>query len=163
MTFDTILRAVAEFSTAHVTVTGGEPLAQRPCRSLLELLCNAGHTVSLETSGAIDISDIDSRVRVVMDLKTPGSGECDKNRYENIAHLKKTDEVKFVIRDRADFTWSRDMVDTHKLATRCDVLFSPVYNALPPRMLAEWVLADRLPVRVQIQLHKILWGEERGR
>jgi len=163
MTLDAILHDVEGFTTNHVTVTGGEPLAQRPCRSLLRRLCDAGYAVSLETSGAVDITDVDQRVRIVMDLKTPASGEMEKNRYENIAQLKSSDEVKFVIRDRADYEWSRDVLRQHELPARCDVLFSPVYGVLPPRTLAEWVLADRLPVRVQIQLHKLLWGEARGR
>jgi len=163
MALDDILQRVAGFATPRVTVTGGEPLAQRACRALLARLCDAGYDVSLETSGAVDIANIDPRVRVVMDLKTPASGEATKNRYENIARLKGADEVKFVICDRADYEWSRGKLQEYALATHCEVLFSPAHGVLSPRTLADWVLADRLPVRVQIQLHKLLWGEERGR
>jgi 7-carboxy-7-deazaguanine synthase len=162
MTRAEILEQVRAHKTHHVTVTGGEPLAQRPCRLLLARLCEAGYEVSLETSGAVDIADIDQRVSVVMDFKTPGSGEEAKNRYDNVAHLKPADQVKFVIGDRHDYEWSRVKLTEYSLATRCEVLFSPVYGTLAPRELADWVLADRLPVRVQIQLHKLLWGETRG-
>jgi len=158
-----VVQQVATYGARYVTVTGGEPLAQRPCRPLLRQLCDSGFDVSLETSGAVEIADIDPRVRIVMDLKTPGSGEAAKNRFANIAHLKRTDEVKFVISDRADYEWSRDMLHEQSLPDRCEILFSPAYGELEPRMLADWVLADRLQVRVQIQLHKLLWGEERAR
>jgi 7-carboxy-7-deazaguanine synthase len=163
MNLDYILACVAAHGARYVTVTGGEPLAQRPCRELLARLCEAGYEVSLETSGALDIADIDPRVSVVMDLKTPSSGEEAKNRYDNVALLRAHDQVKFVIGDRGDYEWSRAKLAEHGLAARCEVLFSPVYGQLEPRTLAEWVLADRLPVRVQVQLHKLLWGEERGR
>jgi len=163
MSLDEIAAAVAQYTPRFVTVTGGEPLAQRPCRALLKRLCDAGYEVSLETSGALDIADIDSRVSVVMDLKTPGSGEEARNRLENIALLKPGDQVKFVIRDRADYEWSRAMVGTHDLVKRCEVLFSPVHGELSATDLAEWILADRLPVRMQIQLHKYLWQDARGR
>jgi len=163
MSLDEIAAAVVQYTPRFVTVTGGEPLAQRPCRALLKRLCDAGYEVSLETSGALDIADIDSRVSVVMDLKTPGSGEEARNRLENIALLKAGDQVKFVIRDRADYEWSRAMVGTHDLVKRCEVLFSPVHGELSATDLAEWILADRLPVRMQIQLHKYLWQDARGR
>jgi len=163
MEIDQILGTVHDYGTHHITLTGGEPLAQRPARLLLERLCDAGYEVSLETSGALDIAGIDRRVRIVMDVKTPGSGEAAKNLPANLAHLKPGDEVKFVIADRADYEWSRGLIEREQLADRCEVLFSPVWGALEPRQLGEWILADRLPVRLQVQLHKLLWGEERGR
>jgi 7-carboxy-7-deazaguanine synthase len=163
MTLDDIMSRVAGHGARYVTVTGGEPLAQRPCRALLARLCDDGYTVSLETSGALDITAIDERVSVVMDLKTPGSGEESKNLYSNIAQLRAHDQVKFVIADRADYEWSCARVREHDLAARCEVLFSPVYGRLEPRRLADWILSDCLPVRMQLQLHKLLWGEERGR
>jgi 7-carboxy-7-deazaguanine synthase len=163
MTLETILAHVAGYGARYVTVTGGEPLAQPACRPLLARLCEAGYEVSLETSGALDITDVAPCVSIVMDLKTPGSGEEPRNRYANVALLGTKDQVKFVIADRADYEWSRAKLAEHELAARCEVLFSPVYGRLEPRTLAEWILADRLPVRMQVQLHKLLWGEERGR
>ena len=163
MEIDRILAEVARLGARHVTLTGGEPLAQRPARTLLAGLCDAGYEVSLETSGALDIGDVDRRVRVVLDVKTPGSGEMEKNLASNLALLKPGDEVKFVICDRADYEWSREFVRRARLDERSEVLFSPVWGRLPPRDLADWILADRLPVRLQVQLHKLLWGEERGR
>jgi 7-carboxy-7-deazaguanine synthase len=159
---DTILARTAEYTPRYVTVTGGEPLAQPACRVLLTRLCDAGYQVSLETSGALDIAGIDARVSVVMDLKTPGSGEADRNRYANIALLKPTDQVKFVIADRADYEWSRARLREYPWITRGEVLFSPVHGRLNPAVLADWILADRLAVRLQVQLHKILWGAARG-
>ena len=163
MALPEILAQVASHAPRHVTVTGGEPLAQRPCETLLTQLCDAGYAVSLETSGALDISRVDARVRVVMDIKTPGSGEDTKNDAANLQHLKPVDEIKFVICDRADYEWSRERLRRERLAERCEVLFSPVWGRLEARDLAEWILADRLPVRMQVQLHKLLWGEMRGR
>jgi 7-carboxy-7-deazaguanine synthase len=160
---DDILETVAQYAARHVTVTGGEPLAQTECVNLLTALCDAGYRVSLETSGAIDISAVDSRVVRVMDLKTPGSGEMDKNLYANIEHLCAADQVKFVISDETDYQWSRDQLQRWDLAARCDVLFSPVAGDLPPAQLADWILRDRLDVRFQLQLHKILWGDQPGR
>jgi 7-carboxy-7-deazaguanine synthase len=160
---DDILEAVAQYAAHHVTVTGGEPLAQAECVKLLGALCDAGYQVSLETSGAIDISTVDPRVVRVMDLKTPGSGEVDKNLYANIEHLRAADQVKFVITDEADYRWSRDQLKRWDLAARCEVLFSPVAGDLPPAQLADWILRDRLDVRFQLQLHKILWGDQPGR
>jgi 7-carboxy-7-deazaguanine synthase len=157
-----ILVQVAAYQPRYVTVTGGEPLAQRPCIELLAGLCDAGYEVSLETSGALDIGQVDARVCLVMDVKTPGSGEVTKNDAANLARLKKTDQVKFVICDRADYVWSREFLKRERLAGRCEVLFSPAWGRVEPKDLAEWVLADRLPVRVQVQLHKLLWGETRG-
>jgi len=163
MSLPEVLAQVASHAPRHVTVTGGEPLAQRPCLDLLGQLCDAGYEVSLETSGALDIRRVDTRVRIVMDIKTPASGEADKNDPANLAQLKPTDEIKFVICDRADYEWSRDRVQRERLDQRCEILFSPAWGRVEPGQLAEWVLADHLPVRVQIQLHKLLWGETRGR
>jgi len=159
---DAILDEVASHATRHVCVTGGEPLAQPNCRPLLAALCDAGHEVSLETSGALDIAGIDRRVSIVMDVKTPASGESARNRWENLAVLRRTDQVKFVICDRADYEWSKHVVTDRELMRRCLVLFSPAWGTLEPRLLAEWILADRLQVCFQVQLHKYLWGEERG-
>ena len=160
---DEVVREVAGHGTRHVCVTGGEPLAQPDCLPLLTALCDAGHAVSIETSGALDIAPIDKRVTVVMDLKTPGSGESAKNRYENLDHLKPTDQLKFVITSRDDYDWAKRQLDEHRLADRCQVLFSPAFGEVSPKDLADWVLQDRLPVRFQLQLHKVLWGDEPGR
>ena len=161
--FDHILGRIGDFGVEHVCVTGGEPLAQRNCGRMLARLCDAGYRVSVETSGAFDIAPLDPRVQRVMDLKTPGSQEQDRNRWENIGHLREQDAVKFVICDRADYEWARDVLRRHALAERCQVLFSPSWSQLPAVQLADWVLADRLPVRLQVQLHKILWGDTPGR
>ncbi len=160
---DEILDEVAGHGVRHVCVTGGEPLAQKRCTELLARLCDAGHAVSLETSGAIDVAAVDARVRKVLDLKAPGSGEASRNLWTNLDHLLAHDQVKIVIADRADYDWAVAQLRERDLATRCTVLFSPVYGRLTPRVLAEWILADRLPVRFQMQLHKALWGEEPGR
>ena len=163
MTQAEILARVAEYRARYVTVTGGEPLAQSGCRPLLARLAEAGYAVSLETSGALDVADIDARVSIVMDLKTPGSGECDRNRYANLALLAAKDQVKFVILDRSDYEWSRAKLAEYDLDRRCEVLFSPVHGRLDPTLLADWILADRLSVRLQIQLHKLLWHGAPGR
>jgi 7-carboxy-7-deazaguanine synthase len=160
---DAILAEVAKHGVRHVCVTGGEPLAQKRCLALLERLCDAGYEVSLETSGALDIAGVDPRVSRVMDLKTPGSKEAHRNRLENLPLLTAHDQLKFVICDRADYDWARDMLATHALDQRCEVLFSPSQGQLAPRELAEWIIADRLPVRFQLQLHKVLWGDQPGR
>lgn len=160
---DDILAEVARHGLRHVCVTGGEPLAQKGCLALLSALCDAGHDVSLETSGALDIAEVDARVARIVDLKAPGSGEVDKNRYENIALLRANDEVKIVLADAADYDWARAQIATHALDRRCSVLLSPVAGELDPAELAEWVVRDRLPVRFQLQLHKILWNDARGR
>jgi 7-carboxy-7-deazaguanine synthase len=160
---DTILAEVARYRVRHVTVTGGEPLAQRDCHELLQRLCDKGYEVSLETSGAVDISGVDPRVITVMDLKTPGSGEAERNRYENISHLRCSDQVKFVLCHRTDYEWASDMLQRHALPARCEVLFSPSYGELSAGQLADWILEDQLPVRMQIQLHKVLWGDVPGR
>jgi len=155
---------VAGFGAAYVTVTGGEPLAQPECLPLLRGLCDDGYSVSLETGGAMDISTVDPRVSVVMDLKAPGSGEQHNNRMDNIPHLGRKDQVKFVLADRRDYDWARLQLDQLQLAERVgDVLFSPVFGQLDPTELAQWILADRLPVRFQLQLHKLLWQDARGR
>ena len=157
-----IMQKVAEYGAKYVTVTGGEPLAQKTCHDLLKALCDAGYSVSLETGGAIDTSPVDPRVSVILDIKTPGSGELANMRMENIDFLKPQDEVKFVLCDRADYEWAKEILVQYKLADKCTVLFSPVYQKVNPTELAEWVLADKLPVRMQIQLHKVLWGERPG-
>ncbi|MEQ6342184.1 MAG: 7-carboxy-7-deazaguanine synthase QueE [Gammaproteobacteria bacterium] len=158
-----ILAQVAAYQPRHVTVTGGEPLAQKACHDLLTALCDAGYEVSLETSGALDVSAVDPRVVKVVDLKTPGSGEMDKNRYSNIEHLNTQDQVKFVLCDRADYEWAKGILAQHDLPARCEVLFSPSHQQLSATDVADWMLADRLPVRLQIQLHKHLWGDARGK
>ena len=160
---DDILASVAQYEARYVTVTGGEPLAQADCAVLLTALCDAGYRVSLETSGAVDIAGVDPRVVRVMDLKTPGSGELDKNLYANIDRLRPTDQVKFVITDEDDYRWSREQLQRWGLAARCEVLFSPVAGDMPPQRLADWILRDRLDVRFQLQLHKVLWGDQPGR
>lgn len=157
-----VLATVAGFGVRHVCVTGGEPLAQPACHALLAALCDAGYQVSLETSGALDTAGVDPRVAVVLDLKTPGSGEAARNLWANLAHLKPADQVKFVICDRADYDWARATLAEHRLDARCEVLFSPAWGQQPARDLAEWILADRLPVRFQVQLHKYLWGDAPG-
>jgi 7-carboxy-7-deazaguanine synthase len=160
---DAIVAEVAHFGARHVCVTGGEPLAQKRCPVLLEKLCDAGFDVSLETSGALDISVVDPRVSRVVDVKTPGSGEVARNRLENLALLTARDQLKFVLCDRADFDWARAFIADHSLAERCEILFSPSYGQLAPADLAQWILDERLPVRFQLQLHKLLWGEAQGR
>lgn len=158
-----VLAEVARHGTPYVTVTGGEPLAQRGCRDLLSALADQGYSVSLETSGALNIDGIDTRVSRILDIKTPGSGEAEKNLWSNLADLTARDEIKFVLCGEADYDWARQLVAERALDRICPVLFSPAFGELDPRMLAEWILRDRLPVRMQVQLHKLLWGEERGR
>ena len=157
-----VVEAVASYDAHYVTVTGGEPLAQKHCLALLAALCDSGYSVSLETSGAIDISGVDSRVSRIVDIKTPGSKEADKNRWDNLALLTPRDEVKFVLCDEADYRWASSVLREHALADRCPVLFSPVHGELDPTLLADWILRDRLAVRMQIQLHKYLWGNVPG-
>lgn len=158
-----VLEQVRGHDARYVTVTGGEPLAQKRCLALLAALCDAGYRVSLETGGAHDIGGVDSRVVIVMDIKTPASGEVARNRYENVSRLRDTDQVKFVICDRADYEWAKRQLGEYRLDERCCVLFSPSYGEQDAAELAAWILQDALPVRLQLQLHKILWGEERGR
>jgi 7-carboxy-7-deazaguanine synthase len=163
MTAAEILATLAPWKTRYVTVTGGEPLAQNSCKALLRLLCDRGYDVSLETSGAVDISAVDGRVCRILDIKTPGSGECARNLPGNLAHMTARDQFKFVICDRTDYEWAREFVARHQLNDRAEVLFSPSHGQMPAGQLADWVLADQIPVRLQIQLHKYLWGDVRGR
>lgn len=158
-----VLTQVGTYPTTHVCVTGGEPLAQRACLTLLAALCDRGYQVSLETSGAMDIADVDTRVMKVLDLKTPASGEVDRNLYRNLEYLNGTDQIKFVICDRADYDWTRELIATRRLNSICEVLLSPSHEQLPARELADWILADNLPVRLQLQIHKYLWGDGPGR
>ena len=160
---DDIVDEVLSFGVQHVTVTGGEPLAQKRCINLLRVLCDKGLSVSLETSGAIDVSDVDPRVMKVMDLKTPSSGELTRNLMSNLEYLNAQDEVKFVIGDEADYDWSVEQLKTHAIDERCKVLFSPVQGQFSPTELADRIVADRLPVRFQFQLHKLLWGDKPGK
>ncbi|WP_086930029.1 7-carboxy-7-deazaguanine synthase QueE [Agarilytica rhodophyticola] len=163
MPLDTILAEVASYKAGYVCVTGGEPLAQPACQNLLTKLCDQEYAVSLETSGAMDISQVDQRVSTVMDIKTPASGEQGRNLYSNIDHLKRSDQVKFVICDRQDYEWARFKLDEYKLVEKVsDVLFSPSYEQVPPSELAQWILEDGLNVRFQMQLHKQLWGDKPG-
>jgi len=155
---DQIAAAIASFQCPLVEITGGEPLLQKNVLPLMRTLADAGHTVLLETSGAHDISQVDPRVHRIMDLKTPGSGECARNLFSNIEHLTQRDEVKFVIGSREDYEWSREQVAVHALASRCrTILFSPIFGRIDPREIVEWILADRLPVRFQLQMHKFIW------
>ncbi|MCG8489824.1 MAG: 7-carboxy-7-deazaguanine synthase QueE [Chromatiales bacterium] len=163
MSIDSILQQLIEYRVKRVCVTGGEPLAQAACTELLSRLCDAEYEVSLETSGALDISPVDPRVMRVIDLKTPGSGEARKNRMANLDCLTEKDQLKFVIGDRDDYEWSRAMLKTHDLESSCEILFSPVHGKQDPTQLADWILEDRLNVRFQMQLHKLLWDDQPGR
>ncbi|GAB2903969.1 7-carboxy-7-deazaguanine synthase QueE [Uliginosibacterium flavum] len=159
---DAILAEVARHGTRYVCVTGGEPLAQKPCLVLLRALCDVGYSVSLETSGALDVSSVDPRVAKIMDLKAPGSGEVDKNLWANLTFIGSSDEIKIVIADEADYLWAREQLQEHQIPQRCTVLLSPVQGKLDPQDLAAWVLRDHLPVRMQLQMHRIIWGERTG-
>jgi 7-carboxy-7-deazaguanine synthase len=163
MTLEAILSEVARHTPRYVTVTGGEPMAQKNCLTLLRALCDAGYQVSLETGGSLDLSDVDARVVKVLDIKTPASGEMEKNLWNNLQYLNPQDEIKFVLCDEADYQWAKQVLREHELAKRCEVLFSPAQGQLAARDVAEWMLRDHLPVRLQVQLHKILWGSEVGR
>jgi 7-carboxy-7-deazaguanine synthase len=158
-----ILAEVAKYGVRHVCVTGGEPLAQKRCIDLLKRLCDAGCDVSLETSGALDIAQVDARVSRVLDIKTPDSGEVERNRWQNLSLLTVCDQIKFVLCSRDDYQWARDVVRERKLHECCTVWFSPSKSELPARDLADWIVQDRLPVRFQMQLHKLLWNDEPGR
>jgi len=160
---DSILTDVKKYSAHYVTVTGGEPLAQKACHDLLTRLCDEGYEVSLETSGAMDVSLVDARVVKILDIKTPGSGEVERNLWQNLDFLLPHDQVKFVICDQADYEWSKDVLRQHRLADRCHILFSPSFAQLKAGLLGDWILHDQLPVRLQIQLHKYLWGDAPGR
>ena len=162
MSLESILQRVGEHQPRYVTVTGGEPLAQKNCLALLRALCDAGYEVSLETGGALDISGVDARVMRVLDIKTPASGEEAKNRWENLPLLTKQDEIKFVLCDENDYQWAKQMLQQHQLAGKCAVLFSPVHGTMDATQLANWILRDRLPVRMQVQLHKLLWNNTPG-
>ncbi len=162
-TIDSILARVAKYPARQVCVTGGEPLAQKECLLLLSALCDAGYEVSLETSGALDIAGVDARVARVMDLKAPASGECDKNRWENLDLLTPRDEIKIVVAARADYEWARELIRERRLNALCPVLLSPAQGLVDPTALAEWILEDGLDVRFQLQLHKLLWGSAKGR
>lgn len=161
--FEDLLAEVERFGVQRVCVTGGEPLAQRSCLAFLSELCRRGHSVSLETSGAIDVTQVDARVSRILDIKTPGSGEVGKNLWSNLDQLRSSDEVKFVVCDRADYEWARDVIAKYRLAERCPVLLSPSHEQLVAADLAQWIVDDRLPVRFQMQLHKLLWGGVAGR
>jgi len=163
MSIAAILDAVSAYGTRYVTVTGGEPLAQKRCLDLLSSLCDRGYQVSLETGGALDVSAVDRRVMKILDIKTPASGEAGSNRHKNLKHLAPPDQIKFVICDRADYDWAKARVLDGKLDRLCEVLFSPSHDELAAATLADWILEDRLPVRLQVQLHKYLWGNVRGR
>ncbi|HVW66070.1 MAG TPA: 7-carboxy-7-deazaguanine synthase QueE [Nitrosospira sp.] len=162
LSISAIMAEVAGYAARHVTVTGGEPLAQRECLELLRILCDTGYSVSLETSGAIDVAGVDKRVSKILDIKTPGSGEVEKNRWSNLDYLTSHDEVKFVLCDETDYLWAVEALRANRLDKICPILFSPVHGVLSPEALAEWILRDRLPVRMQLQLHKLIWGEARG-
>ena len=163
MDLEQILQRVASNKTDYVTVTGGEPLAQKNCLELLCLLSDNGYRVSLETSGALDVSAVDPRVVKVMDIKTPGSGEDSRNRLQNFDFISAQDQIKFVICDQRDYEWSRELVTEYSLNERCEILFSPSYQQLEAIELADWILRDALPVRMQMQLHKLLWGDQPGK
>lgn len=158
-----ILLKVTQYKTHHVTVTGGEPLAQKSCLELLKQLCDAGYEVSLETSGALDISQVDARVIKVIDIKTPDSKMVEKNLWSNLQYILPTDQIKFVICSYQDFLWAKEVLEKHDLIKKCEVLFSPSYHEQPAGELADWILKEQLPVRMQIQLHKYLWGDAPGR
>ncbi|QLH41399.1 MAG: 7-carboxy-7-deazaguanine synthase QueE [Coxiellaceae bacterium] len=162
MSLAEITMTVATYGAKYVTVTGGEPLAQPGCLDLLKELCDADYAVSLETSGAIDVAKVDPRVCKVIDIKTPGSGEVDKNHWQNLQYLTSRDQIKFVICDRADFDWAKAIITQYNLWHRCELLFSPSHDQVSNKELAEWILADKLPVRFQVQLHKYIWGNEPG-
>ena len=161
-TIDHIIETISQYKAKNVTVTGGEPLAQKECWDLLKRLCDEGYSVSLETGGAISIGNIDKRVKIILDIKTPGSGEDKNNFWENLELIKPQDEIKFVIADMKDYIWAKEILIREKLNEKALILFSPVFNDINPKDLADWILKDQLPVRFQIQLHKIIWGEVPG-
>ena len=163
MHIDTIFSEVKKYNTSYITVTGGEPLAQPNCNSLLTKLCDEKFDVSLETSGAILLKGVDNRVSKVMDLKTPASNECDKNLWENLKWIDSKDQIKFVICDEQDYVWCKQQISKHNLQNKCEILLSPSSQQLSPEQLADWILRDQLPVRFQMQLHKVLWGDQPGR
>lgn len=158
-----IIDQVSQYNTRYITVTGGEPLAQQGCLALLKQLADKDYFVSLETSGAIDVATVDARIMKVMDLKTPASGEEHRNLYVNLQHMNTTDQIKFVICNAEDYQWAKDKISQYQITDKCEILFSPSMGQQDPTELAEWLLADRLPVRFQMQLHKILWGDVAGK
>lgn len=162
MAIEDVLDQVASYGTQFVTVTGGEPLAQKECLVLLNALCEAGYSVSLETGGAMDIAGVDKRVSIILDIKTPGSSEVANMRWDNLDHISAKDEIKFVLCSREDYNWAKQKINALKLSGKCTILMSPSYHQVSSSDLAEWVLADQLPVRMQLQMHKILWGEKPG-
>lgn len=162
-TIEEILEGVLRYKTRYVTITGGEPLAQKECILLLKKLCDLNYSVSLETSGALDVSQVDPRVIKIMDIKTPGSLESTKNNFDNIQFILPHDQIKFVICDRQDYDWSKKIIMQFELMKKCEVLFSPSYLQLPYQQLANWILEDQLPVRFQVQLHKVIWGDIPGK
>ena len=163
MQLEEIVSKVSSFRFKNITVTGGEPLAQKACLNLLKKLCDQGYSVSLETSGALDVSKVDPRVIKVMDIKTPASKEAKKNNWENIHYLREQDQVKFVICNQSDYVWAKNVMSEYQLSDRCEVLFSPSYEEINPKILADWIVQDQLNVRFQLQLHKVLWGDQAGK
>ncbi len=163
MLFEDIIRQVTKFNCKDVCVTGGEPLAQANSKKLLKDLADLDFQVSLETGGSISLKEIDERVKIIMDIKTPDSGESTKNRWENLELLKQTDELKIVICSREDYQWSKEIIEQYKISEKCPILFSPCAESIDPRDLAEWILTDQLPIRFQMQIHKILWNNQPGR
>ena len=163
MRMSSILNKIKKYPTKYVTVTGGEPLAQKSCLKLLTKLCNFGYDVSLETSGAINVSNIDKRVKKIIDIKTPGSTEENKNKFVNLRHLTTRDEIKFVICNQSDYVWAKKKIIEKNMANICEIIFSPAYESIKPKDLANWILEDQLNVRMQIQLHKYLWGDQPGK
>jgi len=162
-TLDAILAEIKKYRTRYVTITGGEPLAQKACLNLLTTLCDLNYVVSLETSGALSVSAVDSRVIKIIDIKTPGSKESEKNKWENLLELSLHDQLKFVICNELDYAWCKEIINQYQLAEKCQILFSPSFLELEANKLADWILQDQLPVRMQIQLHKFLWGNVQGR
>lgn len=163
LSFENVLQSISKFRTKNITVTGGEPLAQKNCVDLLCLLCDEGYHVSLETSGAIDISDVDQRVCKIVDIKTPGSGEVEKNLFDNLKHILTSDQIKFVIGHREDYEWAKGIIRKYRINELCEILFSPSHGVMDATQLADWILEDQLPVRLQVQLHKYLWGDVPGK
>ena len=163
MLFEDIIRQVTKFNCKDVCVTGGEPLAQANSKKLLKDLADLDFQVSLETGGSISLKEVDERVKIIMDIKTPDSGEATKNRWENLELLKQTDELKIVICSREDYQWSKEIIEQYKISEKCPILFSPCAESIDPRYLAEWILTDQLPIRFQMQIHKILWNNQPGR
>jgi 7-carboxy-7-deazaguanine synthase len=162
MTIDEIMNSIKKYDTRYVTVTGGEPLAQKEVLGLLKVLADQNYEVSLETGGGLSIKDIDPRIKIILDIKTPESGEEKKNHWDNLNLIHSKDEIKFVLCSREDYDWAKKILNQYNLAEKCAVLFSPVYQKLNTTDLGNWILEDHLPVRMQIQLHKLLWGEKPG-